>query len=267
MVDPSRGVLYPTRLPSFTRIGPPARVADLVGWFWIPEWDLPPGRSSRQHLVAYPSCNLVVEADGVGLAGPSTRISHRDLTGRGWAVGALLRPAAVATLTEDPGSLRDAYAPVRAPDLHTAVCAAMSGSDQADRHRAAVEAYSDWLVERVGLATAEARLANEMAGLLMTDSSVLRLDDAAQALAVSSRTLQRLARRYVGVSPTAIIRRRRLQEAAQVIRDDPHPDLSAIAADLGYADHAHLTNDFAAVLAFTPSAYRATIRSDENSFR
>jgi AraC-like DNA-binding protein len=30
-----------------------------------------------------------------------------------------------------------------------------------------------------------------------------------------------------------------------------------VAADLGYADHAHLTRDFRTVLGFTPSAYRA----------
>ncbi|MFT4089012.1 MAG: helix-turn-helix domain-containing protein [Gordonia sp. (in: high G+C Gram-positive bacteria)] len=267
MVDPSRGVLYPARLPTFTRLGPPPRAAELVVWFWIPEWDIAPGRSSRQEVVSFPASNLVVEPDGVVLSGPTTRISHRDLSGTGWAVGTLLRPAAVAALTDDPGAHRDSYTPVDAPDLHAAVCAAMVGSAASARHAAAVEVFSDWLVERVGEPTPDARLAGAMAELLMTDSSVLRLADAAAALCVSQRTLQRLARRYVGLSPAAMIRRRRLQEAAQLIRDDPHADLSAIAADLGYSDHAHLTKDFAAVLAFTPSVYRATVRPNENSFR
>lgn len=37
---------------------------------------------------------------------------------------------------------------------------------------------------------------------------------------------------------------------------DPDTDLAAIAADLGYTDHAHLTRDFRQVLGFTPSEYR-----------
>jgi AraC-like DNA-binding protein len=53
-----------------------------------------------------------------------------------------------------------------------------------------------------------------------------------------------------------MIQRRRLQEAAERVRTDPEVDLSSLAADLGYADHAHLTNDFRTVLGFTPSAYR-----------
>src|SRR5689334_25347207 len=110
-----RGVLYPARLPTFERIPPPRPVEQFVRWFWIPEWQIQPGRSSRQHLIAFPACNLVVEPDAVGLAGPTTRSSYRDLTGTGWAVGALLRPAAVPYLVADPAALRDTYQPVDLP--------------------------------------------------------------------------------------------------------------------------------------------------------
>jgi AraC-like DNA-binding protein len=294
MVDATRGVLYPTKLPSFTRIDAPPRVADLVGWFWIPEWDIAPGRSSRQELVAFPASNLVVESSGVepsesgtpaigareveptetgvpearalevGLSGPSTHISHRDLTGRGWAVGALLRPAGVAGLVDDPGAHIDASTPIDAPDLAASVGAAMADPDDPERHSRAVEAFTDWLVDRVPAPNEEGLLANAMSDLLMSDPTVLRLDDAAQRLAVSPRTLQRLARRYIGVGPSALIRRRRLQDAAAQIRADPGADLSMIAADLGFTDHAHLTNDFRTVLAFTPSVYRGIVHATDD---
>jgi len=68
--------------------------------------------------------------------------------------------------------------------------------------------------------------------------------------------VQRLARRYVGLTPLAMIRRRRLQEAAQQLRINPRISLAELAAQLGYADQAHLSTDFRAVLGFTPSAYR-----------
>ena len=64
MVNPTRGVLYPARLPEFHRLVPTGPASDLVAWFWIPEWDIEPGRSSRQEIVGYPALNLVVEPDG-----------------------------------------------------------------------------------------------------------------------------------------------------------------------------------------------------------
>lgn len=55
-----------------------------------------------------------------------------------------------------------------------------------------------------------------------------------------------------------MIRRYRLQEAAQRLRDDPAVTIAQVAADLGYADHAHLTTDFRTVLGLTPNRYRHT---------
>ena len=258
MVDPTRGVLYPARLPQFHRLSPAAGATGLVVWCWIPEWDIEPGRSSRQELVSYPALNLVVEGGdraGVVLSGATTRASHRDLSGRGWAVGALLRPAAAATLTEAPVALLDCAEAVAAPDLEGAVSAAMaSGAGHRER---AVQALCDWLQRRVGPVSAPARHANAMSELLMADPSVRTPEQAATRLAVSVRTLQRMAHRYVGLSPAAMIRRRRLQEAAERIRSEPGTDLATVAAELGYADQAHLSNDFRTVLGFTPSAYRS----------
>ena len=251
MTDPTRGALYPERLPRFTRLAAPAEASRLVAWFWIPQWDLPAGAVSRQEVLAYPAANLVVEADGVRLWGATTRATDRELRGSGWAVGAVLTPAALARLHDSPSDLVDAHVELDEPGLRRDASAAMPRLDDA----AAIVAA--WLTTRAGPLTHEALLANAMAELLMTDASILRLDDAAERLRVSVRTLQRLAHRTVGLSPAAMIRRRRLQEAAQRVREDPEATLAEIAAELGYADQAHLANDFRAVLGFTASDYRA----------
>ncbi|MFC8849508.1 MULTISPECIES: helix-turn-helix domain-containing protein [unclassified Micromonospora] len=256
----SRGVLYPARLPTFHRVAAPERVAALVRWFWIPEWRIAPGRSSRQHTIGFPACNLVVEPDGVGFAGPTTRASYRDLTGTGWAVGALLRPAAVPAFTDDPTALRDCAQPVRLPALHAAVCAAMTGpEDRHTRHRHAVEALTDLLCQAVPTPTPEALLANALAETIDTDPAMLTVEDVAGRLHVSVRTLQRLARRYVGLPPSAMIRRRRLQEAADRLRAAPGGSLAEVAAEFGYTDHAHLANEFRSALGLTLSGYRTQV--------
>lgn len=253
VTDPTRGVLYPERLPRFQRLAPAAAVADLVEWFWIPEWDLPDGVVSRQDVLAYPAGNLVVEPSGATVWGATTRATERVLEGRGWAVGAVLRPAAFAGLVAAPAALVDSFAELDAPELVRAVSEAMPAAPAG-----AVARAEAWLDERVGARTGEARLANAMAALLMTDAGILRVEDAAVRLAVSVRTLQRLAHRTVGLPPAAMIRRRRLQEAAQRLRADPRASLAELAAELGYADQAHLAGDFRTVLGLTPSAYRAS---------
>lgn len=255
MVDPTRGVLFPARLPTFHRVTPTGAGAELVEWFWIPEWRLSADEVSRQHIVGYPAVNLVVGHDGVTVAGASTRASFRDLRGEGWAVGALLRPAAVGALLDDPAALVDGIRSFPAPELYEAVAEAMRSGD-GHRERA-TEAFGAWLTARVGALDDGAHQANAFAVELMGGHGATSPEEAATRLAVSVRTLQRMAHRYVGIAPAAMIRRRRLQEAAQRVRDDPGVDLAGLAAELGYADHAHLTRDFRVVLGFAPRDYRS----------
>lgn len=292
MIDSTRGVLFPSRLPTFHRLPPPPAATDLVVWFWIPEWNLPAGVTSRQDVVAYPALNLVVEPHAVSLAGATTKASHRDINGDGWAVGALLRPAATAALTDSPAEILDKVLALEAPELHDAVSAAMAtqlpgtatnsdgnsrrsgaiarsdsdsrhagaiaGCDGDGRRAGAVAAFSSWLAARVGTLTAAERHANKLGDVFMGDDPAQSLSEAAARLAVSERTLQRMAHRYVGITPAAMIRRRRLQDAAERLRANRDVDLSTLASELGYADHAHLTRDFRVVLGMTPTAYRDT---------
>lgn len=79
----SLGVLYPQSLPTFHREPVADDLSAFVRWFWIPEWDLAPGQTSRQHLIGFPAVNIVVEDDEILVSGPTTRASFRDLTGRG----------------------------------------------------------------------------------------------------------------------------------------------------------------------------------------
>lgn len=193
----------------------------------------------------------------VGLSGPTTRASHRDLTGCGWAVGALLRPAATPVFVQDPRALVDEYVELDLPDLREPVVTAMAQPGRAgDRHHRAVGAFTTWLADRGPRPNGQALLANRLADVINLDHEVLRVQDAAERVGVSVRTAQRLTHRHVGLSPGAMIRRRRLQECAERLRLDATPDIATLAAELGYSDPAHLTRDFRATLGVTPSGYR-----------
>jgi AraC-like DNA-binding protein len=125
------------------------------------------------------------------------------------------------------------------------------------RRAAAAEAFAEWIRSRVpdpGHGS-EGTLANELA-VAIADPSVIRVSDLEVRLHASTRTLQRIAARFFGLSPHSMIRRRRLQEAAERLREDSGLPIARIATELGYADHAHFSSDFKALLGVTPSAYR-----------
>lgn len=262
-----RGILYPGRLPEFHRLPAPASLAHAVRWFWIPVWDLPEGVQSRQEILPFPACNLVVESSGAGspgvsFVGPMTRRSERVLEGQGWAVGALLLPTAAHALHDRLSSVRDAEEAIDAPELLARVTAAMGGSKSPAAQRdLAAEALGAWIRERVPAAsatntpTSPDALANRMSELLQ-DASIIRVDQLADRLGTSARTVQRIADQYFGLTPHSMIRRRRLQEGAERLRADATLTLADLAAELGYSDHAHFTRDFAAVLGLTPTQYR-----------
>ncbi len=249
----SRGPLYPELLPTLHRAPPLPAAAPLVRWFWITRWQLEPGQVSRQHLIAYPAFNLVVEPPQVGLHGPTTRASFRDLSGSGWAIGALLRPAAVRAFVSDPREVVDDTVWLSEPVLPQQLATVLAGAGA----QAAAAHFSSWLIERVGEPSADALLANQLAEEAERPG-LLRTSELAERLGVGVRRIERLAQAHLGVTPAALIRRRRIQEAAERLREQPAIDLARLAAETGYTDQAHLTRDFARVLGVTPGSYRRT---------
>ncbi|MFC7766849.1 helix-turn-helix domain-containing protein [Leucobacter soli] len=234
-----------------------------MAWFWIPEWALPPGEESRQEILPFPACNLVVEPGRATIVGPPTTRSERVLTGSGWAVGALLRPASVPALGIDAVALRDAVRPLDDLELLRAVTAAMSDAarDGDARRDSAAAALAAWIRDRVPAPPhgSTAALANALADAI-ADPAITRVAELEPRLHTSTRTLQRIAERCFGVPLHAMIRRRRLQEAAARLREDPEATISRLASELGYADHAHFTTDFTALLGMPPSDYRKRLQ-------
>ena len=261
MIEPptARGHLTPGARATVTRLPAPDDVARLVRQLWIPEWDLPAGERVEQRVLGYPASNVVVEPDGVALHGPTTRASARVLSGRGWAVGVLLRPAGVLLFTDRPAELLDGTAPLDAPGLRSAVAAAMAEPEPAARHGAAaalLQGHVRALAARLRPEDLrDGLLANRMVDLVEAGRGARTPAGLARELHVSERSLQRLAARFVGMPPQLLLRRRRLQEAAERMRAEPAADLGALAAELGFADQAHLTREFRAVLGTTPRGY------------
>jgi transcriptional regulator GlxA family with amidase domain len=83
----------------------------------------------------------------------------------------------------------------------------------------------------------------------------LSIEDLAQELSVSHRTLIRRFRASLGQSPRAYIQRQRLQAAAASLRETRRT-VAEIAANVGYADAPSFRAAFRAYTGATPSEYR-----------
>ena len=86
-----------------------------------------------------------------------------------------------------------------------------------------------------------------------------RVDELAQALGISERQLRRRFHQAVGYGPKTldrVLRFRRLVSQAQAVSNG-EIDLARVAADLGYADQAHMTRDSVRLTGMPPARLAA----------
>jgi AraC-like DNA-binding protein len=240
----------------------------VVDRFWAVRWDLPPGVAHQQQVLTHPGANVSVgnanarpgdrEAGPVEarLNGVARRLTTRVLVGQGWAVAAMTRPGGLGAFITGPASgLTDRVVPLGeaiAVDGAALLARVVAEPDEAARIGLLAAALEQALVpDRVGPASQVAGVAR----LAETNRAVRRLVDLCGLAGIRQRTLQRLFGEYAGVSPTWVIRRYRLQEAAEAVREGAPVSWAQVAADLGYADQAHLIRDFRAAIGQTPAAY------------
>lgn len=250
---------------TITRYPVSTDLSDLARRFWIPTWNVPDGREAPQRVLQYPVCLLVIGRDYARFYGVAPVLSETVLRGRGWAVGLMLQPATGWLVTRrsvaDLRGTHLALGEVRGihAGLVQAVRAVMEPApNDAESHAVARRLIEDQ-VRSYAPVDPEGRLINELVETVETDSQVLRVSDLSDRYALTERTLQRLTRRRLGLTPKWLIRRRRLHEAVGRLQRS-EVDLATLATDLGYTDQAHLTRDFRTATGTTPGQFAAQFR-------
>ena len=280
----TRGILDPVammRHVAFDRAPAGEVLEGLVEWFWSVAWDLPAGVAHDQQVLNHPAGNISIGTiDDRGehldpaqgrVYGVMTGLSHRHLSAAGWNVAARTTVGGLGVLLGGPAtSATDAQLDMdtalpgfRSDEVVAAVCVADDNAARIDLLRTALE---ELVAQRDPAVLAEAREVVAAAAAAERDRSVCRVEQLAAVAGTSVRTLQRLFDTHVGVSPSFVIRRWRIIEAAEAARaaldgGDGWRGWAAVAAELGYADQAHLTRDFRRHLGTSPSAYLAQATS------
>jgi AraC-like DNA-binding protein len=283
-----RGVLHPdlaaTRF-ALARTQPCAALAPFVDFYWILRWDLRGQPPHEQAILPHPNVNLAFEAHGAGIYGVDRRLFTRVLAGRGMVFGVRFRAGCFRPFWQAPISqLTDRVVPAArlfgagAERTRQAIMLAggqVPGAGNADRSGSGVlgggdgssaegsagagaemTAYAEALLcavlpERDPLAERAA----DLVARITADPALRRVDELSSASGMTVRSLQRLFADYVGASPKWVMRRARLHEAAERADSGELIDWAELAADLGYADQAHLTRDFTDTIGITPTRY------------
>ncbi|MFJ3994214.1 DUF6597 domain-containing transcriptional factor [Streptomyces sp. NPDC090032] len=276
----TRGIVDPDELLTrvrFRRHEPAEPLRRYVENYWFIDWDLAEPYAS--HVVPHPSVNLTFELyddgdsggggghGGGGDEGPTgtpvgvvTGVAlgpfTRKLTGRGRVCGVKFRSGGFRPYAPDTPVLQWTGRELPVGDVFTGAPAdaALAVTGPSDEH-ARVAALDAFLLARGAADDPQADLAMDLVDRIRTDTTVHRVGGFAAAQGLSVRSLQRLFSAYVGVGPKWIILRHRIHQALERAGSDAAVSWAALAADLGYADQAHLVRDFTATVGVPPTAY------------
>lgn len=227
----------------------------LVEHYWIVQWDLRGQEPYRQETLPYPSIHLVIERGQSEVVGVQTGKFTRLLENEGWVFGIKFRPGAfyplvrwpVSRLTNKTLSLRDVFG--------EAGTKLEEGILLQTEHGAMIALAEAFLRERLPEQDQQARLAQEIVDCIAGQRAITRVDDLVRLLGLNKRAVQRLFRRYVGVSPKWVIQRYRLHEVAERLAAGEAGEWGKLIVELGYADQAHFIKDFKMLVGKTPAEY------------
>ena len=228
--------------------------------YWIVEWDLRGREPYLQENLPHPAVNLVIERGrsriyGVEVKGKSSYL----LSGKGRVFGVKFRPGAFYPFLKSPlsgltgGSI--VVEEVFGAGGETLEGVVLSARDEGEMAGLAEAFFRERLPER----DENVEAINRVVDLIVAEREITRVEEAANRLNMSRRTLQRLFGRYVGVGPKWVIRRYRLQEAADRLAEGGAVDWAEMALDLGCFDQAHFVKDFKALVGVAPATYAKRI--------
>lgn len=258
------GILHPTvsrRRFDYHRHRPDLRLAAFVENLWTVTWDLTSAGPFTAQVLPYPSVNCSVTNEDAAVTGVTRRRYDRHLVGRGYVVGARFRPGCFRPWVRFPVSeLTDTSRPIASVlgrDTGALQQAVAATEDLAER----VHLLSSFLLEDLPAADPLAETVAALVAEVAARPDVIRVRQLATLAEMSERRLHRLFVDYVGAGPKWVIARCRLQDAAARAGEDPALDWGRLAAELGFADQAHLTRAFSQVIGLPPAAYAAQVKS------
>lgn len=247
---------------SLSRHMPSSELSFFVERYWVVSWDLRGQEPYVQETLPYPCVNLVFEQGQTRVYGVETGKFARLLEGKGRVFGIKFKPGAFYPFVKAPVS-RLTNSSVDFQDVFGVDCNALEAAILAQEDEGEmVQLAEHFLHERLPERDEHVRIINEIVDYIIAHQEITKVEDVVSQLDMNKRTLQRLFRQYVGVSPRWVIKRYRLHEVAERLAERGVVDWPGIVVELGYADQAHFIKDFKAIVGRTPGEYVKYIGAD-----
>ncbi|WP_338541332.1 AraC family transcriptional regulator [Paenibacillus tundrae] len=237
------------------RYAPSEALRAWVKHFWVVSWDLTGKQPYSQHIVPNPCVNLIVERGNTFFYGPSKHKFTYMIKDKGSVFGVKFKPGGCYPYLRTPISA------LHGNPLHVGRILNVTSDELEDyllgmKTDAEKVSYMDQLLcEHIPAGDAKAQFVGEIVSQIELNRDMLRVDDLAAYWNIHTRQLQRLFNQYVGLSPKAVIKLYRLQNAAESIEQGSHYDLIQLSQDLGYHDQSHFIKDFKSIIGSTPEDY------------
>ncbi|WP_223066107.1 helix-turn-helix domain-containing protein [Paenibacillus caui] len=235
----------------------PSKDLDLfVEHYWAVDWDLRGLAPQVSENLPHPSVHLVIEPDQCRIVGIVKEKFSYVLKEQGVVFGVKFRPGAFFPFVNVPVSTYTG----RSIPAHEVL-----GAEAADWERAIRAGDDDH--ERVAITEAFLRgrmpaVQDETISLITTivdtvraDRAMKTVDDLASRFHLTTRMLQRMFSKYVGISPKWVIGRYRLLEVADQLAHGQPANWPQLAAELGYYDQSHFIKDFKCIVGLSPEEY------------
>jgi len=265
---------------------PPPWLAPYVECFWVGRADAAPPFRPRELLVPDGTTELMVNFGGPYVRFADTRAPLGDLVSgthilglreRGVFIEQLGRLDVFSVRFRTAGIAPFARVPARAltqqsiplGDLWGGLATELEARvAEAPTPTAMVAAATVVLAHRIASAPRDhmAQRAFHAQWLVFRSGNAMSVERLGYTLGLSYKALERLFDERLGLTPKRALRVARFSRALHGLQrsSQPRGDLSRIAHDAGYADHAHFTREFRALAGLTPTefiAQRFTIAS------
>lgn len=270
-VGPPRGVLQANEARGgaffHQRLAPPPEFAAWAQHYWYVQWDLRNAPPSSAETLPHPNCYLVFEhdlerplehpcvLDRAEVSGVTTGKFSRVMKGHGRVFGLKFKPGGLHPFLQAPVStLTDRVVPA-AQIFGDSILLLAAQLRSFETPETMAGATSNYFAARRPAQDTHVELSSRLVDTIFADPTILTVEALAARSGLSVRKLQRLFKTYVGVSPKWVIRRYRLHELLERLNSGDDFDGAQLALDLGYADQAHLINDFRKPAGYSPNQY------------
>ncbi|GAA0375071.1 helix-turn-helix domain-containing protein [Bacillus horti] len=245
---------------TLSRFEPDSTLKPFVEHYWVIRFNLQDESPYTQKVLSYPNVHLAFEQDEEGrralVYGIPRKPFVRELSGVGHVLGIKFHAGGfypfwlqdVSLLTGTTIGASRVFGQEGEAWLDAILDA---GSDAA-----MATVAENVLLERLPESDLQAELSTAIVQETLNDRTIIKVEQLSTRTGLSIRQLQRLFRKYIGVTPKWVIKRFRLQEAAERLERDESLQWAEIAVQLGYFDQAHFIKDFKAVIGQSPNTYR-----------